>query len=191
VEVGQQPVYIRQGGAVQSFAETPHSLRGPFLQYWLANGGLARLGLPISPVSDEQRAGGVYPTQWLERARLEYHAGNQPPYDMLLGLLGIETLEEQDIDWRDLPTIEAEQVPAGCRYFAETRHSLCPPFLAHWEQNGGLPVFGFPISEPLVEWTEDEPLLVQYFERNRFEHHPENVPPFDVLLGRLGAELMP
>jgi hypothetical protein len=32
---------------------------------------------------------------------------------------------------------------------------------------------------------------VQYFERNRFEHHPGNPPPYDVLLGRLGAELMP
>jgi murein DD-endopeptidase MepM/ murein hydrolase activator NlpD len=31
--------------------------------------------------------------------------------------------------------------------------------------------------------------LTQWFERARFEYHPRNAPPFDVLLGRLGAEL--
>ena len=31
-------------------------------------------------------------------------------------------------------------------------------------------------------------VLTQWFERARFEHHPNNAPPFNVLLGRLGAE---
>lgn len=31
---------------------------------------------------------------------------------------------------------------------------------------------------------------MQWFERNRLELHPENAPPYDVLLGRLGAEAM-
>ena len=31
----------------------------------------------------------------------------------------------------------------------------------------------------------------QYFERKRFELHPENAAPYDVLLGRLGDELLP
>ncbi len=30
--------------------------------------------------------------------------------------------------------------------------------------------------------------LTQWFERNRFELHPENAPPYDVLLGRLGDD---
>jgi hypothetical protein len=30
---------------------------------------------------------------------------------------------------------------------------------------------------------------VQYFERARFEYHPENQPPYDVLLGLLGRQL--
>jgi hypothetical protein len=30
---------------------------------------------------------------------------------------------------------------------------------------------------------------MQYFERARFEAHPENAPPFDVLLGLLGRQL--
>ncbi len=45
-------------------------------------------------------------------------------------------------------------------------------------------MFGFPISGEL--WEDGR--LVQYFERNRFEFHPENAPPYDVLIGRFGAE---
>jgi hypothetical protein len=31
-------------------------------------------------------------------------------------------------------------------------------------------------------------VLTQWFERARFEEHPQNAPPYNVLLGRLGAE---
>jgi hypothetical protein len=31
---------------------------------------------------------------------------------------------------------------------------------------------------------------VQYFERARFEHHPENAPPYDVLLGQFGRSIL-
>lgn len=30
----------------------------------------------------------------------------------------------------------------------------------------------------------------QWFERGRFEYHPENPLPFDVLFGRMGAEIL-
>jgi hypothetical protein len=57
-----------------------------------------------------------------------------------------------------------------------------------WEQNGGLPVFGFPIGPQHEELVEGTPFQVQWFERNRLELHPENAAPYDVLLGRLGAD---
>src|SRR5262249_46283190 len=110
--------------------------------------------------------------------------------DVLLGRLGVELLERRGIDWRTLPTVTG--APAGCRYFPETRHSLCPPFRVYWERHGGLAIFGLPISEAQEEAASDgHRYKVQYFERNRFEYHPEQPPPSDVLLGRLGAELMP
>ena len=48
-------------------------------------------------------------------------------------------------------------------------------------------VFGFPITAVAIEVNRDtgEPYLTQWFERNRLELHPENQPPYDVLLGRL------
>ena len=62
-------------------------------------------------------------------------------------------------------------------------------FLEYWEQNGGLPVFGYPLTAARQETTPEGTFLTQYFERQRFELHPENAAPYDVLLGRLGAEL--
>ncbi len=69
-------------------------------------------------------------------------------------------------------------------YFPQTGHNLSGQFLAYWQANGGLSIFGYPITEAFME----NGYLVQYFERNRFELHPENQPPYNVLLGRLGAE---
>jgi dipeptidyl aminopeptidase/acylaminoacyl peptidase len=61
-------------------------------------------------------------------------------------------------------------------------------FREYWEQNGGLEVFGYPISPAVNEQTMEGAFLTQYFERNRFELHPQQQPPYDVLLGRLGAD---
>lgn len=86
------------------------------------------------------------------------------------------------------------------RYFPETGHWLAHGFKAFWEAHGGLPIFGYPISE---EYRDErvtcelpncrdrgKPHVVQYFERARFEWHPGVAPEdFDVLLGRVGAEL--
>ncbi|MBA3471137.1 MAG: hypothetical protein H0T53_15995 [Herpetosiphonaceae bacterium] len=62
-------------------------------------------------------------------------------------------------------------------------------FLRFWEANGGLSVFGYPITGAFEQVNEDtgQVYLTQYFERQRFELHPENSAPYDVLLGRLGA----
>ena len=61
-------------------------------------------------------------------------------------------------------------------------------FREYWEQNGGLAVFGYPISPAARQQTAEGNFLTQYFERNRFELHPEKARPYDVLLGRLGDD---
>lgn len=62
-------------------------------------------------------------------------------------------------------------------------------FAQFWRQNGGLAVFGYPISAAQTESNADtgQTYLVQYFERQRFEYHPENPRPYDVLLGGMLA----
>lgn len=83
-------------------------------------------------------------------------------------------------------------VPQDGRYFAETNQLLRGRFLEYWEQNGGLARFGYPLTPALLEVSAEDgkSYTVQHFERNRFEYHPENRPPYDVLLGRLGADLL-
>lgn len=57
-------------------------------------------------------------------------------------------------------------------------------------QAESLALFGFPISEPMMETNaEGDTVLTQWFERARFEFHPNNPPQYQVLLGLLGKEL--
>ncbi|HEX9991152.1 MAG TPA: glycosyl hydrolase family 18 protein [Chloroflexia bacterium] len=86
--------------------------------------------------------------------------------------------------------IKAFESTADNVYFQQTRHSLRGPFLRYWRAKGGLPIFGYPLTEEFTEVspTDGKPYKVQYFERNRFEYHPENASPNDVLLGLLGVQ---
>lgn len=52
-------------------------------------------------------------------------------------------------------------------YFRETGHTLGYAFREFYDRQGGLPIFGYPITEVFVE--EGRP--VQYFERARLEWH--------------------
>lgn len=73
------------------------------------------------------------------------------------------------------------------RFFPETGHTLRGEFKRYWERHGGLPIFGYPTSEEFLERGSDgRDYVVQYFERHRFEFHPENSAPYNVQLSRLG-----
>lgn len=76
------------------------------------------------------------------------------------------------------------------RCFPETGHCISGRFLEYWEQNGGLAIFGFPVTSALQETNNDsgQSHLAQWFERSRFELHPEQRAPYDIVLARLGDE---
>lgn len=72
-------------------------------------------------------------------------------------------------------------------YFEATGHHLGNRvgFLDFWRANGQVLLFGYPVTEEIIEQGR----MVQYFERARFEYHPEFADtPFEVQLGLLGAE---
>ncbi len=74
--------------------------------------------------------------------------------------------------------------------FAETSQCVRGRFLDYWQQNGGLARNGFPVTGERREILEDgKEYTVQYFERVRMELHPENAPPYDVLLGQFGRRV--
>jgi glucose/arabinose dehydrogenase len=91
--------------------------------------------------------------------------------------------------------------PGEEHFFPETGFVIAPEFWDYWSNHGleygdpgysfreALLLFGFPISAPQMETNPDgDTVLTQWFERARFEYHPDNEPQFQVLLGRLGAE---
>lgn len=166
------------------FLETGYCISGPIRRYWEQNGGLPVFGLPISPLQIETVESWTGPVQWFERDRLEDHSAQGR--GVLAGRLGVEYLERQGRPWQFRPL--GGPLP-GCRGFVETGYYLCGGFRTYWERNGGLVRFGFPVTDAITEEIEGRVLTVQYFERRRMEYHPDNRPPFDILLGLLGREL--
>jgi len=73
---------------------------------------------------------------------------------------------------------------ADQRCFPETGQCIAGPIRAFWERNGGLSVFGFPITAQAAEAVEGSVLPVQWFERDRLEIQPNA----SVTAGRLGVE---
>jgi hypothetical protein len=176
-------------GAGRCFAEVPYCLRGVFAAYWARNGGLEQFGYPITPELSEAQGDKTYTVQYTERARFEYHPENQPPYDVLLGLLG-NTLVEGRLAEAPFQGNPAAAAP-GTQWFKETQHNVAAPFLPYWTGHGGLPVFGLPRSEAFDERNaaDGQVYRVQYFERNRLEYHPEHAGTrYEMLLGLLGVE---
>lgn len=80
--------------------------------------------------------------------------------------------------------------PTSAQTFPETGYRLEGRFAQFWAAQGGLPVFGLPISDQRPEPGSEGVYNVQWLERERFEQHPENRAPYDVLLGRLGDEAL-
>lgn len=156
---------------------------GPFEQYWKANGGLQRFGLPLTGVFPHNG----YAAQWFERAIFTYNPNNPDPYKVQM----------QNIGWmaaatRCTETPFSRVASAGTgQYFQPTGHNLSGKFLSYWKSQGGLQMFGYPLSEAFTERnkTNGKEYLVQYFERFKMELHPEAAgTPYEVQLGLLGAE---
>lgn len=75
---------------------------------------------------------------------------------------------------------------ANGQWFGETGFYIGGAFWEFWRERGGLPIFGYPLTNELRE----DGRIVQYFERAVFEWHPENATPHHVLLRRLGAQAL-
>lgn len=76
-------------------------------------------------------------------------------------------------------------------FYDATGCYLAAGFRDFWNQSGGLPVFGYPLTEEFDELNpaSGQAVTVQHFERERFEYHPELAgTPYAIELGRLGAE---
>lgn len=155
-----------------------------FVPFYTAHDGLRVFGRPIGPI---QTVNGRQ-VQWFERTRLEHwpeFAGTA--YEVQSGLVGLEYT-----DGRSFPNQVFFPNRPGLRFFAETSHGVGGKFLDYWDTHGGLDVFGYPLSEEIVEILPETKQYhtVQYFQRARLELHPQHAGTQDeVQVGLLGRAL--
>lgn len=166
------------------FPQTKHYLSGGFKRFWQEHGGEPIFGYPLTEEFsiEDSATGETIVVQYFERVRLEYRATAPEDQRISIGRLGAELTAD-----RSFAPIPPFPDSPERRYFPETGHSIAYGFKEFWERNGGLAVFGYPISE---EFTENG-RTVQYFERARFEYNPNATDEESrITLGLLGREAL-
>lgn len=162
----------QSSGYIQYFPETGHTAKGDFLQFY-KNAVHPEIvyGFPITE-QFTSRDGRV--VQYFQRARFELGTGASGSRTVELTPLGAATYESgnQKLNINN---------PSACKNF-HTGYPVCFAFLDFYEANGGEAQFGTPISP--FEFHEN--LIVQYFERARFEWHADKPEGQRVTLTDLG-----
>ncbi len=153
------------------FKQTGHRVEGEFLDYFYKRGGLAIFGYPITERFVDQ---GIT-VQYFQKARMELHPENPEPYRVQLGLLA------EELKYRQPPVPEPQPRSRRKLYFPETGHTVSYAFLDFFKANGGIDIFGYPITEMFFEDGQ----IVQYFQRLKVQWQP-NDPATTVVVGNLG-----
>lgn len=144
----------------QYFSPTDKTVSGDFLNVYKQY-GLSRIGYPISEESTESGT----KVQYFERVRMEFHPElGKAGYNVLLTRLGVQISAGSQFN-----SVAPFNSTTTRAYVKETGHSLAEPFLTYWKKNGGIELYGYPISEQIKQ----DGMTVQWFERARMEYHPE------------------
>ncbi|RLT23222.1 MAG: hypothetical protein DWI30_04115 [Chloroflexi bacterium] len=188
------PASLQTSGS-RTFSETGFTTANYFYKTWKATpNALFVYGMPISqPFIEESisNPGEYYRVQYFERAVLEESpdlAGTA--YYVQGRLLGsaLVAMRRTEVAFVPVPN------PNDGSFDTVTQHTLRnnpAPFADFFRQNGGLKVFGRPLSEQFqeVNKADGKRYWVQYFERQRMEWHPDEPnPQYRILLGLLGSE---
>ena len=165
------PVSAQTSGDIQYFPETGHTVKGEFLGFFKnASNPLLVFGYPIT---DQITSKDGKTVQYFQRARFELHADLPETQRVQLTPLGQATYQpggQLNID-----------NTSACQLFS-TGYRVCFAFLEFYKANDGLTLFGNPISP--FEYHDN--LIVQYFERARFEWRADRPEGQRVVLTDLG-----
>ncbi len=170
------PLALRaQSQAEKYYFETGHTVRGEFLDYFNAHGGLSIFGYPIT----EEFVLNGRTVQYFQKARLELLPDKPVGQRIQLGALGEELGKSTPAQPSPGPNTFFR------RYFSETGHSVIYAFLSFFDKNGGVDLFGYPISDYGSENGKGR--IGQYFQRAKLEWYPELAPELRVQLADLGS----
>ena len=166
------PVQAQTSGEAQFFPETGHNVKGEFLHYYKsASNPLLVFGYPIT---EQIQSTDGKTVQYFQRARFELHANLPENQRIQLTALG------QAMYKSGSQQLKIDN-PSACQLFSnEVR--VCFAFLEFYKANGGATQFGNPISP--FEFHEN--LIVQYFEKARFEWRADRPEGQRVVLTDLG-----
>ena len=133
-------------------------------------------GMPITEQFQTADGSGLS-VQYFEKVRFELHPDQPVGQRVVLSDLGTKLYQP------GAPSINLT-TPGACRTL--NGFGVCYEFLTFYDQHGGQDRFGNPISG-----SEFQPggRLVQYFERARFEWHPELPAGQNVMLADLGGSI--
>jgi hypothetical protein len=162
---------IAQSATVGFFPETGHHVRGDFLRFYKSvHDPRLVFGYPITEQITSRDGKTV---QYFQRARFELRIDLPEPQRVQLTSVGQALYQPAD----QLKLTNT----AGCDPFP-TGFSVCLAFLDFFKANGGVSQFGNPISP--FEFHEN--LIVQYFEKARFEWRADRPEGQRVVLTDLG-----
>jgi hypothetical protein len=156
---------------VQYFPETGHHVKGDFLRFYKSVPDPKLIfGYPIT---EQMTSRDDKTVQYFQRARFELHTDS--PENQRVQLTSVGQALYQPANQLKLGNT------AGCDLFS-TGYSVCFAFLDFYKANGGTAQFGNPISP--FEFHEN--LIVQYFEKARFEWRADRPEDQRVVLTDLG-----
>jgi len=160
-----------QSADVQYFPETGHDVKGDFLRFYKSVPDPKLVfGYPITEQVTSKDGRTV---QYFQRARFELRA--DLPENQRVQLTSVGLALYQPANQLKLGNT------AGCDSFA-TGYSVCFAFLDFYKANGGLAQVGNPISP--FEFHQN--LIVQYFEKARFEWRADRPDDQRVVITDLG-----
>ena len=156
------------------FPQTGHNVIGEFWAFYESHSEAdIFFGMPLTEQFPSRDSSGLI-VQYFEKVRFELHSGQPLGKRVHLSDLGTELYTP------GTPALNLTTAGA-CRVLND--FGICYDFLAFYDRYGGMEIFGNPISS--FEFQPDG-RLVQYFERARFEWHPEMTAGLTVQLADFG-----
>ncbi len=167
---------LAQSDQDQYFEQTGHHVTGEFQNaYKSVSNPLLLYGYPITDAFQDPLTNNL--VQYFQKARFELLPETPDGQRVQVSPLGKYLYNPGQ------PIAVPDNSPA-CRTFPEGNFEVCYAFLAFFDEYGGLAQFGEPISNLEIQSAT----VVQFFQRARFEWHPEMPPGQRVVLSDLGTE---
>lgn len=174
-----------------------------FREFWQETGGLDQFGYSITDWYPRTVNNQTTYVQEFERARFEFNPRVSAPHNIVLGRVGAEWLDyhvgeltplrESDsafVDGVGRCAVVEPNTPVVCGAFLDyhASHGAALDAIPLINRNERLRLFGLPLT-PAMRWNSNgQSIIVQLFERARFEYHPDDPAGKTVQMGKVHAE---